>query len=354
MKKIFSIAITIVLLVAVVSLVACQDEQEICFHTEYTDEIVESTCDTMGYTNHVCVGCGHSYKDNYTEEHHYVEVAKVAPACNTEGYTEYKCEDCGKIIRKDVVEKNPTVHTYVYPNDEKYGADAGKHNITGSVAPTCYDFGYSIETCIYCLDSHHFNYVSPAHSFGEYKLVSSVACGDNGIMRASCENCSAVDEYWVSEKDYTNPADAFHNIENVTVTLGTSNEKHYCDCGKYYYNEHYNDVVEYVLVTEGEAKHYVVNGYNNNESADKSYVDIPLTVDEIFVTEITGNAFINESALTTLYIPESVTKIGAFAFSGCTSLTTIYFEGTEEQWKAVEKLTGWDYATGNYTVVFTK
>jgi hypothetical protein len=36
-------------------------------------------------------------------------------------------------------------------------------------------------------------------------------------------------------------------------------------------------------------------------------------------------------------IPNSVTSIGRCAFSGCTSLINIAFEGTVEQWNAIEK-----------------
>ncbi len=47
-----------------------------------------------------------------------------------------------------------------------------------------------------------------------------------------------------------------------------------------------------------------------------------------------------------------LTSIGSYAFQVCSSLETIYYNGTEEQWNAIEKGTDWDYGCGNYDVVF--
>jgi hypothetical protein len=41
--------------------------------------------------------------------------------------------------------------------------------------------------------------------------------------------------------------------------------------------------------------------------------------------------------LTSLVIPESVTSIGEWAFSGCQSLLTVNYSGTKKQWKAIQK-----------------
>jgi hypothetical protein len=42
-------------------------------------------------------------------------------------------------------------------------------------------------------------------------------------------------------------------------------------------------------------------------------------------------------------IPDSVTSIGYYAFAYCDSLTSITFEGTVEQWKAISKGSNWKY-----------
>ena len=49
-------------------------------------------------------------------------------------------------------------------------------------------------------------------------------------------------------------------------------------------------------------------------------------------------------------IPNSVTSIGEQAFSVCTGLTSIMFEGTIAQWSAITKSSSWKNNTGNYTI----
>ncbi len=48
-----------------------------------------------------------------------------------------------------------------------------------------------------------------------------------------------------------------------------------------------------------------------------------------------------------------MTSIEDYAFSGCSGLTSITFNGTKAQWNAVSKGIDWDYGTGKYTVTCT-
>jgi hypothetical protein len=47
-----------------------------------------------------------------------------------------------------------------------------------------------------------------------------------------------------------------------------------------------------------------------------------------------------------------VTSIGDRAFYSCRRLSSIYYTGTEEQWKAITKGSSWDYDTGDYTIYY--
>ena len=68
------------------------------------------------------------------------------------------------------------------------------------------------------------------------------------------------------------------------------------------------------------------------------------------VTEIDGSAFGGCIGLTNITIPDSVTVISSYMFYGCSGLTHINFQGTMEQWWAINKHYGWDDGTGDYTV----
>ena len=41
------------------------------------------------------------------------------------------------------------------------------------------------------------------------------------------------------------------------------------------------------------------------------------------------------TSLTSIAIPEGVTAIGDYAFQGCTSLTDVYYTGSEAEWQSI-------------------
>ena len=71
------------------------------------------------------------------------------------------------------------------------------------------------------------------------------------------------------------------------------------------------------------------------------------------LTLIADSAFENCTLLTSITLPDSVTKIGNSAFAYCSSLTSINFEGTVEQWNAIEKGLGCFSDTGSFTIFCT-
>ena len=82
-----------------------------------------------------------------------------------------------------------------------------------------------------------------------------------------------------------------------------------------------------------------------------SNIEIPATYKGGAVVYIEGFAFSNCTSLTSVTIPDSVTRIGVYAFNNCTSLTSINFEGTVKQWNAIEFGDDWnDYVPATEVV----
>ena len=59
------------------------------------------------------------------------------------------------------------------------------------------------------------------------------------------------------------------------------------------------------------------------------------------ITAIGEYAFSGYNGLTGVVIPSTVTSIGAYAFRYCSGLESITYLGTIDQWKEVKKLPGW-------------
>ena len=90
---------------------------------------------------------------------------------------------------------------------------------------------------------------------------------------------------------------------------------------------------------------------------DKWGIDVDSSLTQVHLRDntvgIADSAFSGCDSLTSITIPDGVTSIGGAAFAECDSLTSINFQGSMEQWKAIDKDTEWNLDAGSYTVICT-
>ena len=70
-------------------------------------------------------------------------------------------------------------------------------------------------------------------------------------------------------------------------------------------------------------------------------VTVPASTEKVGVTTVSSGAFRDFAALTSVTLPKTVKTLEAEVFAGCTALTEIRFDGTEEQWNAVTRAENW-------------
>ncbi len=143
---------------------------------KYVSSTVEATCTDAGYVYHECSVC----KDNYISDntpalgHDYAVVEGKEPTCTEKGYKDYhKCARCGD---NDFAEIAALGHDYII--------------MTGK-EPTCTESGYSdYSECTRCKDVQGRKELSATgHKYGEWEVVTSPSCTENGLEKRICGNC---------------------------------------------------------------------------------------------------------------------------------------------------------------------
>ena len=77
------------------------------------------------------------------------------------------------------------------------------------------------------------------------------------------------------------------------------------------------------------------------DCTDTDLIIPPTALDGDKVTGIDSNAFAGE-AITSVSFPSTIEEIGRRAFNNCTSLTDVYYDGTEEEWSEISISAGND------------
>ena len=189
---------------------------EVCVHSYITNitslinHIYESVtkepdCLNKGYSTYTCTMCGSSYVDDYRDAlgHNWDEGHTVTtPTCTGEGVIEYYCKNTG-CNEKMIQATDATGHTpgaaatctepqlctvcntvLALPIGHDYSAEI--------TAPTCTSSGFTTYRCKNCSEVYTADYVDPVpHNYTE--TVTAPTCISMGFSTFKCKDCS--DEY---------------------------------------------------------------------------------------------------------------------------------------------------------------
>ena len=161
----------------------------VCEEHNYVSTVVDPTCKSEGYTEHVCEICGDSYRDEYTEmlEHSLEFVQTVEPTCEHGGHTEYYCTACGETVIRDETPALP--HT---PGEWIIVSEAG-----------CESAGIKYTECTICHQVMDNIYIAP-HGHNYVSTVTREAtCTTPGVITTECTHChDSYPTYIYSEHHY--------------------------------------------------------------------------------------------------------------------------------------------------------
>ena len=207
---------------------------------------------------------------------------------------------------------------------------------TEVVAPNCTEQGYTLHTCTGCGDSYKDTYVSAlGHSYGEpswawsedYTNATATFTCTNDSEHVNTLTATVTDEVTTpatcttdGEKDYTATVtfnnQTYTDVKTVTVEkTGHSISGNSC----VYCGQPASEGLAMVLISEGE---YTVSGIGTCTDTE---ILIPTTYNGLPVVSVEASAFLNNTAITSVVLPDIITSIGENAFNGCESLTSVTF-----------------------------
>ena len=191
-------------------------------------------------------------------------------------------------------------------------------------------------------------------AFSGCSSLSSVTIG-NGVTSIgydAFENCSSLTSIVIPDSVTYIGDCAFEGCSSLTSIDVDSDNAYYKSIDGNLYTKDGKTIVQYAIgkkditfaIPDGVTS---IGRYAFSGCTSLANVTIPDSV-----TYIDYCAFAYCSSLTSITIPDSVTHIGFYAFEDCTILTTINYCGTEEEWNAISKSSYWDDGAGNYTIVY--
>ena len=195
---------------------ATWDGESIQHVHSYEESVVAPTCESNGYTTHICKVCGDRYTDGYVEAlgHDFCEwIETLAATCTEEGYEISVCSRCDAIKERAIPAKG---HTEVL--DE-------------AVAATCTETGKTEgKHCSVCNTVFIEQETTPAlgHDFGAWTQTKAPTCTEKGEEKRTCSRCSETETREIAVKEHTVVIDAA--VEATCTAAGKTEGKHCSAC----------------------------------------------------------------------------------------------------------------------------
>ena len=309
MKK---LALLLLCLTIVFSLAACgedKDTEPSAPDHNYISTVVAPTCNSAGYTEHVCQDCGKSYKDNEvsaTGNHIFYDLYVMESTCVSRKVLRI-CSVCNTVA---VIDEEPIA----------------EHTFVNRVCTVCGELGLS-EGLEFTLNSDKKSY-----------SVSGIgACTDTNIAIPSVYNNLPVTRIGDYAFDYYSLTDI--TIPSSVTSIG--------DCAFARCYSLTNITISSSVTSIGESAFYDCDSLTGitipssvttigDWAFEYCYSLTTVIFEENSQLTIIGDwAFSSCDNLTSITIPSSVTTIGYRAFEYCYSLNAVYYTGTESEWNAI-------------------
>ena len=180
------------------------------------------------------------------------------------------------------------------------------------------------------------------YAIGKIATEFTIPEGVTSIGFTAFFNCDSLTSVEIPDSVTIIGSQAFYNCDSLTSITVDENNENFKSIDGNLYSKDGKTLIQYVkgktatkfTIPEGVTS---IGDYAFHNCTSLTSVEIGDSV-----TSIGYCAFSYCTSLTSVVIGDSVTSIGDFAFGSCTNLTSISFNGTVEQWNAIES-SSWNY-----------